>query len=278
MTSRTRFAPSPSGHLHLGHAFSALYAWERAGKNSENFVLRFEDIDFARCKPEFEVSIKEDLNWLGIEWSVEPLRQSERQSLYDAALEKLAEQQLLYPCFCTRKDVEREVQAAVNAPHGPEGWLYPGSCRKLSINEQQERQNSGEAFSLRLKMDHAVQRAGNLTWIDRMVGEIPANPSVLGDVILARKDVGTSYHLAVTVDDADQGINLITRGEDLFHASHLHRLLQAILELPVPKWEHHPLVLDENGKRFAKRNQSVTLGYLREIGTTPNEIREQLGL
>ncbi|MDA9009161.1 tRNA glutamyl-Q(34) synthetase GluQRS [Alphaproteobacteria bacterium] len=278
MTSKTRFAPSPSGYLHLGHAFSALYAWERAGRDPRNFILRFEDIDVARCSPEFEASIKEDLNWFGIDWNVEPLRQSERQSLYDGALQELAAQQLLYPCFCTRKDVEREVQAAVNAPHGPEGWLYPGSCRKLSIDEQQERQNNGEAFSLRLKMDKAVREAGDLTWIDRMVGEIPANPSVLGDVILARKDVGTSYHLAVTVDDAEQGVDLVTRGEDLFHASHLHRLLQALLRLPTPKWEHHPLVLDEDGKRFAKRNQSVTLRCLREAGTTPEEILEQLGL
>ena len=278
MTFRTRFAPSPTGLLHLGHAFSVLFAWERAGRNPKNFVLRFEDIDIGRCRPEFEAAIIQDLRWLGIDWADEPVRQSERMAVYREMLEKLKGQGLLYPCFCTRKDVEREVQAAINAPHGPEGWLYPGTCRALRESDHEERKNTGQPFALRLKMDLALAKAGSLTWVDRMVGEMPANPAMLGDVILARKDVSTSYHLAVTIDDALQEIDLVTRGEDLFQASHLHRLLQELLELPVPRWEHHPLVLDDEGKKFSKRNQAVTLQYLRETGVSPDQVRQQVGL
>jgi glutamyl-Q tRNA(Asp) synthetase len=278
MISKTRFAPSPSGLLHLGHAYSALFAWERAGREPSNFILRLEDIDIGRCKPEFETAIIEDLNWLGIDWETAPLRQSGRLIHYKKALTILQAQGLLYPCFCTRKDVEREVQAAANAPHGPEGWLYPGTCRHLTESERGQRIAEGQLHAFRLKMKEAQEAAGPLIWIDRNVGEIAANPSVLGDVVLARKDIPTSYHLAVTVDDAAQGIRLVTRGEDLFHASHLHRLLQALLGLPVPVWEHHSLILDEEGRRFAKRNEAVTLKHLRETGVKPNDILERIGL
>ncbi len=278
MISKTRFAPSPSGLLHLGHAYSALFAWERAGREPSNFILRLEDIDIGRCKPEFETAIIEDLNWLGIDWETAPLRQSGRLIHYKKALTILQAQGLLYPCFCTRKDVEREVQAAANAPHGPEGWLYPGTCRHLTESERGQRIAEGQLHAFRLKMKEAQEAAGPLIWIDRNVGEIAANPSVLGDVVLVRKDIPTSYHLAVTVDDAAQGITLVTRGEDLFHASHLHRLLQALLGLPVPVWEHHSLILDEEGRRFAKRNEAVTLKHLRETGVKPNDILERIGL
>ena len=278
MISKTRFAPSPSGLLHLGHAYSALFAWERAGREPSNFILRLEDIDIGRCKPEFETAIIEDLNWLGIDWETAPLRQLGRLIHYKKALTILQAQGLLYPCFCTRKDVEREVQAAANAPHGPEGWLYPGTCRHLTESERGQRIAEGQLHAFRLKMKEAQEAAGPLIWIDRNVGEIAANPSVLGDVVLVRKDIPTSYHLAVTVDDAAQGITLVTRGEDLFHASHLHRLLQALLGLPVPVWEHHSLILDEEGRRFAKRNEAVTLKHLRETGVKPNDILERIGL
>ena len=271
----TRFAPSPSGALHLGHAYSALFSAAAAGPDGQ-FRLRIEDIDRGRCRPEFEAAIAADLAWLGLDWPQPVMRQSERHAAYQAALDQLQDAGLLYPCFCTRKDIQREIAAAGSAPHGPEGPLYPGICRRLDPAERAARQAAGEAFHLRLDVEKAVARCGNLTWCEEGEGAQPARPALLGDVVLARKDIGTSYHLAVVVDDAAQEISLVTRGEDLKHATHLHRLLQALLDLPVPRWRHHPLVRDETGERLAKRHAALSLKALREQGETPESLRRRL--
>lgn len=271
----TRFAPSPSGALHLGHAYSALFSATAAGHDGQ-FLLRIEDIDQGRCRPEFEDAIAADLTWLGLDWPQPVMRQSERQAAYQAALDRLEEAELLYPCFCTRKDIQREIAAAASAPHGPEGPLYPGICRRLDPAERAERKATGEAFHLRLDVEAALARCGELTWQEEGEGAQPARPGLLGDVVLARKDIGTSYHLAVVVDDAAQEISLVTRGEDLKHATHLHRLLQALLDLPVPLWRHHPLVRDDTGERLAKRHAALSLKALRERGETPESLRRRL--
>jgi glutamyl-Q tRNA(Asp) synthetase len=267
----TRFAPSPTGLLHLGHAYAAIVARE-AG---ERFLLRIEDIDAGRCRAEFETAINEDLAWLGLDWEKPSLRQSTRFDAYRAALARLDSQGLLYPCFCTRKDIAEEIARAIEAPHGPEGAHYPGTCRKLSADMRAARIASGQQYALRLDVRAAVERAGKLTFIE--YGKtIDANPLQFGDVVLARKDIPASYHLAVVVDDAFQGVTLVTRGEDLFPATHIQRLLQALLELPAPAYAHHRLILDEHGKKFSKRDSAVTLRSLRESGVTPEEIRERL--
>lgn len=269
----TRFAPSPTGQLHLGHAYSALFA-RKAG---ERFILRIEDIDAGRCRPEFEQAIYEDLAWLGLEWEAPVRRQSEHMADYRAALDRLSGQGLIYPCFCTRKDIQEEIARSGNAPHGPEGHLYPGTCRAMDEGLQTEKTESGLPYALRLDMERARKIAPPLRWHDRTKGWNEATPEILGDVVLARKDTPASYHLCVTLDDHLQGVTLVTRGEDLFHASHLHRLLQHLLGLDVPEWHHHPLLLDENGKRFAKRSDSVTLRYLRETeGKTPDDVLQKV--
>lgn len=274
----TRFAPSPTGHLHLGHAHSALAAAFAARQAGGRFLLRIEDIDPGRCRPEFTTAILEDLAWLGLDWE-QPVRQQSRHlDDYAQALAALRAMDLLYPCFCTRKDIQDEVARAGHAPHGPDGVLYPGLCRGLAAEERARRLDSGEAFALRLDMARAVAMAGPLTWRDRGRGEtVTARPEMFGDVVLARKDVPTSYHLAVTVDDHLQGVSLVTRGEDLFEATHVHRLLQALLGLEVPDWQHHRLLVDESGRRFAKRDRSLTLRSLREAGRTPPEVRAMAG-
>jgi glutamyl-Q tRNA(Asp) synthetase len=264
----TRFAPSPTGRLHIGHAFSALFAYSKAAAEGGRFILRIEDIDLGRCRAEFEEGIYEDLRWLGLAWEEPVRRQSEHMADYKAALDKLAAQGLIYPCFCTRRDIQE-----VSAPHGPEGALYPGTCRKLGADERQARIASGVAYALRLDVAAALSTLNApLFWDDLAKGRQQAQPEILGDVVLARKDAPASYHLCVTLDDHLQGVTCVTRGEDLFHATHLHRLLQHLLGLDVPLWHHHPLLLDEEGKRFAKRNQSVTLQSLRAAGKTPEEI------
>jgi len=271
----TRFAPSPTGLLHLGHAHSALFARQQAAGGI--FLLRHEDIDPGRCRPDFIAAIEEDLTWLGLDWPKPARRQSEHLADYTAALEKLEAMGLLYPCFCTRTDIAREIEQSGHAPHGPDGPLYPGLCRSLSATEIEDRKAAGQAFALRLNMAEAVRMAGPLRWHDLSAGWQEAEPQQFGDVVLARKDVPTSYHLAVTLDDALQGVTLVTRGMDLFPASHLHRLLQALLELPVPDWHHHRLLTDESGKRFAKRDKSLTLQALREAGKTPDQVRAMAG-
>ncbi|MDA0786804.1 MAG: tRNA glutamyl-Q(34) synthetase GluQRS [Proteobacteria bacterium] len=275
-TLTTRFAPSPTGLLHLGHAYSALFAGRLAQAAEGRFILRIEDIDPGRCRPEFEDAIIEDLAWLGLEWVQPVWRQSERMDDYAAALDKLDGMGLLYPCFCTRKDIAAEISQAGAAPHlghdGLDGPVYPGICKSLDAETRATRIADGEPHALRLDMDAAIARAGTLTWHDRSRGEQTAAPEIFGDVVLARKDVATSYHLAVTVDDAAQGITLVTRGTDLFAATHIHRLLQALLGLDVPEWHHTPLLANSDGERLAKRDRAFTLRAMRDAGTDPGEI------
>ena len=273
----TRFAPSPTGLLHLGHAFSARFAWRAARQAGGRFLLRIEDIDRSRCRPEFEAAISDDLAWLGIDWDGPARRQSDHFTDYRAALDTLIADGLIYPCFCTRKDIRREIAAIGGAPHGPDGALYPGTCRGLSAAERSERMEAGAAYALRLDMARAVARAGALVWHDRAKGGIAAEPARFGDVVLARKDTPTSYHLAVTVDDADQGVTLVTRGEDLFPSTHVHRLLQALLGLSTPDYHHHRLLAHKDGRRYAKRDRSLTLRGLREAGHDPADVLARLG-
>ncbi len=280
----TRFAPSPTGLLHLGHALAALTAYESASDAGGRFILRIEDIDATRARPEFEAAIYDDLAWLGLSWEKPVRRQSEHFADYGAALGQLDAMGVLYPCFCTRKDIADEVARSVTAPHGAEGPLYPGTCRAIT-RETQTRRMAEESFALRLDVAKAKTRVGDvLTFEERghgpsgEAGIQKAKPELLGDVVLARKETPTSYHLAAVVDDALQGVTLVTRGNDLFPATHIQRLLQALLEYAAPAYLHHRLLLDENGKKFSKRDSSVTLRYLRENGATPQDIRRRIGL
>jgi glutamyl-Q tRNA(Asp) synthetase len=276
----TRFAPSPTGHLHLGHAYAALSA-QKAG---ERFLLRIEDIDSARCRPEFEAAIFEDLAWLGFAWEEPVLRQSTRFAAYRAALDKLDALGLLYPCFCTRSEIVAEIARAAEAPHGPEGPLYPGTCRKLGEAARAARIAAGAPYALRLDVAKAAARVGALSFEERGAGPtgehgtIAADPLLFGDIVLARKETPAAYHLAVVVDDAFQGVTRVTRGNDLFAATHVQRLLQELLGLPAPAYAHHKLILDEQGRKFSKRDKSATLRSLREAGTTPQEIREKFAM
>lgn len=273
----TRFAPSPTGKLHLGHAWSALFGASLARQGHGKFILRIEDIDAGRCRPEFIDCIYEDLDWLGLEWD-KPVRcQSAHFQDYANALHTLQAMGLVYPCFCTRKEIQDEIERAGTAPHGPEGALYPGTCRHLSKTEQEDRIAQGTPYALRLNVQKAVEHARyHLSWRDLYHGQNTATPTLLGDVVLARKGIPASYHLCVTVDDHLQGITLVTRGEDLLYASHLHRLLQHLLNLNATDWAHHPLLLDAEGKRFAKRNDSVTLQSLRQNGKTKDDVIEMV--
>ena len=276
MPEVTRFAPSPTGWLHLGHAYAALFAHEKAAGG--RFLIRLEDIDGTRARPEYEGAIFEDLAWLGLEWEEPVRRQSDHFADYRAALAKLESLGVLYPCFCTRREIQEEIARAGNAPQGPDGPLYPGTCRNRDAAERAQRMAAGEQYALRLDVAKAARFAeGELEWTDRERGRFVARPAVFGDVVLARKDTPASYHLAVVVDDALQGITLVTRGEDLLEATHLHRLLQALLGLPVPEWQHHRLVTDESGKRLAKRDDARSLRSLREAGWTAEKVREVVG-
>lgn len=256
----TRFAPSPTGRLHLGHAWSALLAHDRAAEAGGRFLLRIEDIDQSRCRCEFVAGIFEDLRWLGLSWDDEPMVQSQRMPAYAAALAMLDETGLLYRCTCTRADIA----AAASAPQGEIGARYPGTCRHKAIGPDTSR-----PWSWRLDVRTAMAHAGPLFWRDEEAGSICATPDILGDPVLARKDAGTSYHLAVTVDDAAQGVTHVVRGRDLFSATHLHRLLQALLGLPSPSYRHHRLIMGIDGTRLAKRKDAPTLAALRDAGTDP---------
>ncbi|HEV2547644.1 MAG TPA: tRNA glutamyl-Q(34) synthetase GluQRS [Stellaceae bacterium] len=269
----TRFAPSPTGLLHLGHAYSALVAWRAAREAGGRFLLRLEDIDRTRCHPQFAAAVLEDLAWLGLDWDGGVRVQSEHFGDYEAALDRLDVAGLIYPCFCTRAAIAAEIARAGAAPHGDDGPLYPGTCRTLATEERLRRIAAGESFALRLDMAKALARTGPLDWEEEGHGIIVAEPERLGDVVLARKDAPTSYHLAVTVDDALQGVTLVTRGADLFTATHIHRLLQALLDLPTPRYRHHALRTDASGHRYAKRDKALTLRALREAGRTPAEVR-----
>lgn len=272
----TRFAPSPTGLLHLGHAFAALRARDLAREAGGQFLLRFEDIDHTRVRPEFYPAIEEDLHWLGIDWEGEPLRQSDRLPAYREALDKLQSLGVLYPCFCTRREITGELARMTNAPHGPEGPLYPGTCRSLSAQEREDLLAKDTAHCWRLDAAEAARQTGLLSFTDQLHGTQPVDPGLLGDVILARKDIATSYHLAVVADDAYQDISLVTRGEDLLPSTHVHRLLQALLGAPEPLYHHHRLITDENGQRLAKRSPSHTLRDLREAGQSPEDVLARL--
>ena len=274
----TRFAPSPTGFLHLGHAFAALTA-ARAG---ERFLVRIEDIDTTRCRPEFEDAIYEDLAWLGLDWEMPVLRQSERFEAYRTALDALQSQGLLYPCFCTRAEIAAEIARASEAPHGPEGPVYPGTCRHLSEEQREARIASGAPYALRLDSQKAASIIGMLAFEEHGAGPegehgtIAVEPLLFGDVVLARKETPASYHLSVVVDDAFQGVTLVTRGNDLFAAAHIQRVLQALLGLPAPDYAHHKLILDKSGKKFSKRDSAATLRDLRANGITPYQIKLRL--
>lgn len=280
----TRFAPSPTGFLHLGHAFAALTAERAAEQGQGGFLLRIEDIDQARSRPEYEQAIKDDLRWLGLQFEEPVRRQSEHFADYAAALKTLDEKGLLYPCFCTRKEIAEEIAGAAAAPHGPDGPLYPGTCRRLPRETKNARIAEGHTYALRLDVGKAVTTVAQpLAFAEQgagpsgETGEQPVRPALFGDVVLARKELPASYHLAVVVDDALQGVTLVTRGHDLFHATHIHRLLQACLGYATPVYAHHRLILDESGKKFSKRDRSVTLDQLRRDGKSADSIRASLG-
>jgi glutamyl-Q tRNA(Asp) synthetase len=269
----TRFAPSPTGLLHLGHAHSALFGWRKARAAAGRFLLRIEDIDPGRCRPEFEAAILEDLLWLGLDWDGEVRRQSEHLAEYRVALDRLAALDLLYPCFCSRKDIA----AAVSAPHGPEGPVYPGTCRSLAPEIATDRKARGDAYALRLDVAKAVRLSGPLSFRDEREGVLAARPELLGDVVLARRDAPASYHLCVALDDHLQGVTLVTRGTDLFHATHIHRLIQAVLALNVPAYAHHLLLTNAAGERLSKRDGAMSLAALRQAGRSPAEVRALAG-
>jgi glutamyl-Q tRNA(Asp) synthetase len=273
----TRFAPSPTGYLHLGHAASALAGWTAAKHADGRFLLRIEDIDTQRCRPAFEAAIYEDLAWLGLDWERPVRRQSEHMADYRSALQRLEALGVIYPCFCSRKEIEAEIAAAAHAPHGPEGPIYPGTCRGLSPAARAERIDRGDPYALRIDAAHAATLTGPLTWQEQSTGQVVVDPLLLGDAVLARKDVATSYHLAVTVDDGNQGVSLVTRGQDLFHATHLHRLLQALLGLAEPTYRHHPLLKNEQGERLSKRDGALALRQMRTDGLSAAEVRKRAG-
>jgi glutamyl-Q tRNA(Asp) synthetase len=284
----TRFAPSPTGPLHLGHAYAALVAHDLARAVNGRFLIRLEDIDASRCRPEYEAALFEDLSWLGLRWDGPVWRQSDRLPAYAAALARLDALGVLYPCFCTRRDIAAEIARAGGAPHDADGaLLYPGTCRGLDPGERVRRIAAGASYALRLDLAGAMALAirdhgGPLVFDEQGAGpngehgRIVADPAPLGDVVLARKDVPASYHLAVVVDDAAQDVTVVTRGEDLFSATHLHRLLIALLGLPLPGWHHHPLVRDDVGRRLAKRDGARSLAALRAAGADPAAIRAML--
>ena len=283
-----RFAPSPNGYLHVGHALSALFNAEMARKTGGRLLLRIEDIDTARCRPEYEAAIYEDLAWLGIQWEQPVRRQSEHLDDYREALVRLDALGLIYPGFESRADIARLVavrEAQGSWPRDPDGVpLYPGDAKRMSAAEQARRIDSGEQYALRLDMEAALARTGLLSWSETgtgpggETGTVAANGTVWGDVILGRKETPTSYHLAVVVDDAAQGVTDVVRGRDLFHATAVHRILQELLGLPAPRYHHHRLVLDESGTKLSKSTQSTGLRELRALGATPAEIRRRVGL
>ena len=271
----TRFAPSPTGYLHLGHVRSALEGWRAARGTGGRFLLRLEDIDQTRCRGEYAVAIREDLAWLGLSWDGPVRKQFEHLEDYRRALDRLEAMAVVYPCFCTRREIRDEIARAGGAPHALSGPPYPGTCRALDRRQRIEKQRSGVDYALRLDLDRALALTGALEWIEE-AGDGPhrrlADPAPLGDVVLARKDVPTSYHLAVTVDDAIQGVTLVTRGEDLATATHVHRVLQALLNLPTPRYRHHELVTDAAGRRLSKRDRALTIRAMRASGIGPAEI------
>jgi glutamyl-Q tRNA(Asp) synthetase len=283
-----RFAPSPNGYLHLGHAYSALLNYDMARERGGRLLLRIEDIDTQRSRPEFEAAIYEDLAWLGIAWQEPVRRQSAHFADYATAVRKLEAQGLVYPSFESRSEIaalvaERERHG--RWPRDPDGVpLYPGRGRKLAAAERKRRIEAGEPYALRLAIDAAVAQTGVLTWSEAgrgphdQTGTVTAAPSMWGDVVVARKEVPTSYHLAVTVDDALQGVSDVVRGEDLFWSTSIHRLLQALLGLQEPVYHHHRLILDADGRKLSKSTEAKSLREMRAAGSTPQDIRRMVGL
>ncbi|HET7084176.1 MAG TPA: tRNA glutamyl-Q(34) synthetase GluQRS [Rhizomicrobium sp.] len=257
----------------MGHAYAAITACE----SGDDFLLRIEDIDKGRSRDQFIQAIFYDLKWLGLSWDEPTLRQSTRMGAYAQALVTLKSLGLVYPCFCTRAEIAAEIARIGEAQHGPDGPIYPGTCRALSPQDGQQRIAAGESYALRLDVTKAAAVTGSLSFVERGL-RYAVNPQRFGDIVVARKDLPTSYHLAVVVDDAHQQVNLVTRGEDLLSATHIQRLLQALLKLPEPQYHHHPLVLDEQGRKFSKRDGAVTLQSLRDAGATPADIRARIGL
>ncbi len=257
----TRFAPSPTGGLHLGHGFSAMLGWALAHGTGGRWLVRMEDIDTARCRPEYAAGILDDLHWLGLAPDGVVWRQSDRLPDHAAALERLRGLGVIYPCRCTRADIA----AAANAPHGPEGPLYPGTCRGRHVP------TGGAAW--RLDAGRAAALAGPLWFEVATAGRVAVAPALLGDFVVARRDAGVAYHLAVVVDDAAQGVSDVVRGEDLLAACHGQRLLQALLGYPAPRYHHHLLLLGPDGKRLAKRDRAATLAGRRAAGATPDEVQ-----
>jgi glutamyl-Q tRNA(Asp) synthetase len=272
----TRFAPSPTGYLHLGHAFAAITAKEAA--QGGRFLLRIEDLDTSRSRETFVQAIFEDLQWLGLSWEKPVLRQSARMDIYRSALAQLNAMGLIYPCFCTRAEVAAEVGRSIEAPHGPDGPIYPGTCRRLSSRERLSRKDSGVAFALRLDSAAAAERVSELHFDEAqdypytVYGRISVNPLLFGDVVLARKDSPASYQLAVVVDDAAQGVTLVTRGRDLLPSTHIQRVLQSLLKLPAPKYAHHRLIVDAEGRKLSKREGSLSLRAYRGQRVTAAQV------
>ena len=283
-----RFAPSPNGYLHLGHALSVLLNADLARGSGGRLLLRIEDIDIARCRPEYEQAIYDDLAWLGIEWERPVRRQSEHFEQYREALSRLQAMDIVYASFESRGDQARMISEGGSAqiwPRDPDGaLLYPGRRDAMTDAERQARMNAGDLYALRLDMSAAIARAGALRWRDEGAGPrgesgvVDARPEAWGDVILARKDVPTSYHLSVVVDDALQGVTRVVRGQDLFWSTSVHRLLQSLLDLPVPAYRHHRLMLDTDGRKLSKSTQSTALRALRAAGVTPSQIRDRVGI
>ncbi len=278
MTVFTRFAPSPTGDLHLGHAYAARFAWDAARRGGGRYLVRIEDIDGARCRREFEARNLDDLAWLGLQPDAPPVRQSERLAHYRAALDHLAGLGVIYPCLCTRAAIRAEIaaanvapQATVTAPVAPPG-IYPGTCRRVDQEWLAERIARGEPYALRLDAERALRVAGTLVWTDLARGQATVRADHLSDVVIARKELATSYHIAVVVDDAAQGITHVTRGEDLLAVTPLHRLLYALLGLSPPLWHHHALCCDDQGRRLAKRSGALSIRALREQGLSPDQV------
>ena len=281
-----RFAPSPNGYLHLGHALSALRNFELARAAGGRFLLRIEDIDAARCRPDYEQAIYDDLAWLGITWEQPVRRQSAHFDEYGAALARLDAMGLVYPSFESRGEIARLVAARETHapwPRDPDGApLYPGDARALAPSERRRRMEAGDPYALRLDMAAAIARTGALSWgetgAESEAGSVAAAPQMWGDVVLARKETPTSYHLAVVVDDARQGVTHVVRGQDLFWSTSVHRVLQALLDLPAPSYHHHRLILDAEGKKLSKSTRATGLRALRESGATAADIRRMVGL
>ena len=268
---RTRFAPSPTGHLHLGHAYSALCVWASANKRPENFVLRIDDLDHTRCRSHYTKQILDDLDWLGIQWAETPPYQSTRLQTYADALTKLREMDLVYPCYLTRT----EISTFLSAPHHTPDMI-PSTRGKLSASEEKARQDAGNIPAWRLDMTKALARTGPLSWQGHDGAIHAAEPGKFGDIILARKDIQASYHLSVVLDDAADNISLVVRGDDLTDATHIHRLLQTLLNLPTPHYYHHKLVRDETGKRLAKRDDAQSLLSYRNQGLSLDNVIKML--